>query len=210
MTENSNAENSMTENSNAENSIADLLKVATAHAVPVVRAIPDDKLTAPTPCAEYDVKALFNHLFQVTVQFQALAAKQNSDFGGEAPDVVAGSPEWRDRFADEAGKLVAAWSAPGADEGTTGAMDMPARTVGCMVLLDLTVHAWDLARATGQEYEAAPGSSGVVTVLREAVAGLGPTGRKMGAFGEQVAVPEDASELERLLAETGRDPGWTP
>ncbi|MFF1698335.1 TIGR03086 family metal-binding protein [Streptomyces sp. NPDC058257] len=192
------------------NSIADLLKVATAHAVPVVRAIPDDRLAAPTPCVEYDVKALVNHLLQVIVQFQALAAKQNSEFGAEAPDLVAGNPDWRDLFADEAGKLVAAWSAPGAEEGTTGAMDMPARTVACMVLLDLTVHAWDLARATGQKYEAAPESSGVVAVLRESVAGLGPTARKMGVFGEPVAVPEGAGELERLLAETGRDPRWTP
>ncbi|MGW5865736.1 TIGR03086 family metal-binding protein [Streptomyces sp. NPDC055239] len=193
-----------------ENSIADLLKAATAHAVPVVRAIPDDRLSAPTPCAEYDVKALVNHLVQVIVQFQALAAKRNSEFGAEAPDFVGENPDWRDRFADEAGKLVAAWAAPGAEEGTTGAMDMPARTVGCMVLLDLTVHAWDLARATGQEYEAAPESSGVVDALRESVAGLGPTARKMGVFGEPVAVPEGAAELERLLAETGRDPRWTP
>lgn len=194
----------------SENSIADLLKAATDRAVPVVRAIPDDRLAAPTPCAEYDVKALVNHLFQVIVQFQALAAKQNADFGTEAPDVVAESPDWRERVADEAGKLIAAWAAPGADEGTTGAMDMPARIVGCMALLDLTVHAWDLARATGQEYEPAPESSGVVAALREAVAGLGPTARKMGVFGEPLPVPDGASELERLLAETGRDPRWTP
>ncbi|MFG2500199.1 TIGR03086 family metal-binding protein [Streptomyces sp. NPDC048441] len=198
-----------------ENSIGDLLRAATAHAVPIVRAIPDDRVTGPTPCAEYDVKALVNHLIQVVVQFQALAAKQNSDFG-ETPDYVAEADEaaegadWRERFADEAGKLVAAWSAPGADEGTTGAMDMPARTVGCMALLDLTVHAWDLARATGQEYEPAPESSGVVATLREAVAGLGPTARKMGVFGEAVPAPDDASDLDLLLAETGRDPHWTP
>ncbi|MGW7275538.1 TIGR03086 family metal-binding protein [Streptomyces sp. NPDC054864] len=193
----------------SESNIADLLKAATAHAVPVVRAIPDDRLADPTPCAEYDVKALVNHLLQVIVQFQALAAKQDSDFS-ESPDYVAESPGWRERFADEAGKLVAAWAAPGADEGTTGAMDMPAKTVGCMALLDLTVHAWELARATGQEYEPAPESSGVVAALREAVAGLAPTARKMGVFGEPLPVPEGGSELERLLAETGRDPRWTP
>lgn len=217
----SNAHTTNAHTTSADTSIADLLKAATAHAVPVVRAIPEDRLTAPTPCAEYDVKALVNHLLQVVVQFQALAAKQDAEFG-ETPDLVAESrdsdsgsdsgtaSDWRDRFADEAAKLVAAWAAPGADEGTTGAMDMPARTVGCMALLDLTVHAWDLARATGQEYEPAPDSSGVVAALREAVAGLAPTARKMGVFGEPVAVPEGASELERLLAETGRDPRWTP
>ncbi|MGW7086005.1 TIGR03086 family metal-binding protein [Streptomyces sp. NPDC054871] len=193
----------------SENSLADLLKAATTQAVPVVRAIPEERLDAPTPCAEYDVKALVNHLLQVIVQFQALAAKQDSDFS-ESPDYVAEGPDWRDRFADEAGKLVAAWAAPGADEGTTGAMAMPAKTVGCMALLDLTVHAWDLARATGQEYEPAPESIGVVAVLRETVAGLGPTARKMGVLGEPVTAPEGASELERLLAETGRDPHWTP
>ncbi|MFG2649734.1 TIGR03086 family metal-binding protein [Streptomyces sp. NPDC048436] len=197
-----------------EHTIGDLLRVAAGQAVPVVRAIPEDRLADPTPCADYDVKALVNHLIQVVVQFQALAAKQNSDFS-ESPDFVTGTgagaegPPWRDRFADEAGKLVAAWSAPGADEGTTGAMDMPARTVGCMALLDLTVHAWDLARATGQEYEPAPESGDVIATLREAVAGLAPTARKMGVFGEPIAAPDDATELERLLAETGRDPRWS-
>ncbi|MCX4665304.1 TIGR03086 family metal-binding protein [Streptomyces sp. NBC_01381] len=191
------------------NKIGDLLSAAVERAVPVVRAIPDERLAAPTPCAEYDVKSLVNHLLQVIVQFQALAAKQDSDFD-QSVDYVAQGPDWRERFVDETGKLVAAWSAPGAEEGTTGAMSMPARTVGSMVLLDLTVHAWDLARATGQTYEPAPEGSGVLEVLRESVAGLAPTARKMGVFGEQVEVPGDASELEKLLAETGRDPSWAP
>ncbi|MEV0324750.1 TIGR03086 family metal-binding protein [Streptomyces sp. NPDC050658] len=189
--------------------ISDLLAVAVERAVPVVRGIPDEALAAPTPCAEYDVKALVNHLLQVIVQFQELAAKRDSDFG-QTPDYVGEGPAWRERFVDEAGKLVAAWSAPGADEGTTGAMDMPARTVGSMALLDLTVHAWDLARATGQRYEPFPDGSGVLETLREAVAGLAPTARRMGVFEEPVAASEGASELELLLSETGRDPRWTP
>lgn len=131
--------------------IGDLLDVAVERAVPVVRALPDGCLEAATPCAEFDVKALVNHLFQVMEQFQRLAAKQDSDFT-ETADRVAEGPDWRERFGEEARKLVAAWSAPGAEEGTTGAMNMPAATVGSMVLLDLTVHIWDLARATGQEY----------------------------------------------------------
>ena len=191
----------------------DLLAVAAAHALPVVRNLPDDRLGARTPCAEYDVRALVNHLFHVVVQFQELAAKRNADFGGDTPDYVAEGDDWRERFAAETERLVAAWSAPGADEGTTGAMSMPARTVGSMVLLDLTVHAWDLARATGQEYgtgEApASGVPDVVDMLRAAVADLGPTARAMGVFGEPVPVREDASDFDRLLAATGRDPYWS-
>ncbi|MGW3292019.1 TIGR03086 family metal-binding protein [Streptomyces sp. NPDC001002] len=185
--------------------IGELLAMARERAVRVVAGISDAALVAPTPCAEYDVKALVNHLFQVIVQFQRLAAKEASDFG-ETPDRVGAGPDWRERFEGEADRLVAAWSAPGAEEGTTGAMDMPARLVGSMALLDLTVHVWDLARATGQEYPDA--DDAVVAQLADAVAELAPTAQKMGVFGEPVRVAESASEFERLLAGTGREPGW--
>ncbi|MFJ2773540.1 TIGR03086 family metal-binding protein [Streptomyces sp. NPDC087300] len=186
--------------------VGDLIAVAAARAVPVVHAIPDGRLGAPTPCADYDVRALVNHLLQVVVQFQELAAKRDSDFSAVPDYVGEGSGEWRARFEGEAGRLVAAWGEPGADEGTTGAMDMPAATVGCMVLLDLTVHAWDLARATGQELPAV--DERVLRRLAEAVEGMAPMARKMGVFGEPVAVREGASGFERLLAATGRDPYW--
>lgn len=185
--------------------IGELLGMARERAVPVVRGIPDAALSAPTPCAEYDVKALVNHVFQVIVQFQRLAVKEASDFG-ETPDRVAAGPEWRERLVDETDRLVAAWSAPGAQDGTTGAMNMPARLVGSMALLDLTVHVWDLARATGQEYPGA--DEAVVAELAAAVDELAPTARKMGVFGEPVAAAEGASAFERLLAGTGRDPHW--
>ncbi|MGA5201191.1 MULTISPECIES: TIGR03086 family metal-binding protein [Streptomyces] len=185
--------------------IGELLDLARERAVPVVRGIPDAALAAATPCAEYDVRALVDHLFQVVVQFQRLAAKEASDFGGTV-GVVAEDPGWRERFAREADRLVAAWSAPGAEEGTTGGMSMPARLVGAMVLLDLTVHVWDLARATGQDFPGA--DEAVVAELAGAVDELAPTARKMGVFGEPVPEGEDASAFERLLARTGRDPQW--
>jgi uncharacterized protein (TIGR03086 family) len=186
--------------------IGELLEMARDRAVPVVRGIADTAFGAATPCAEYDVKALVNHLFQVIVQFQRLAAKEPSDFGEVAADRVAEGPDWRERFAVEADRLVSAWSAPGAEEGTTGAMDMPARLVGSMALLDLTVHVWDLARATGQECRVP--DDAVVAELTGAVAQLAPTARKMGVFGEPVGVAEGASDFERLLGRTGRDPLW--
>ncbi|MET7692241.1 TIGR03086 family metal-binding protein [Streptomyces sp. NPDC005483] len=186
--------------------IGELLGVARERAVPVVRGIADTALGAATPCAEYDVRGLVNHLFQVVEQFQRLAAKEPSDFGEAAADRVGEGPDWRERFVVEADRLVSAWSAAGAEDGVTGAMGMPARLVGSMALLDLTVHVWDLARATGQEYGEADGA--VVEELTGAVAQLAPTARKMGVFGEPVAVAEGASAFERLLAGTGRDPRW--
>ncbi|MFE0652240.1 TIGR03086 family metal-binding protein [Streptomyces sp. NPDC059534] len=181
--------------------IADLLHTAAAQAAPLVEGIDDASLGAPTPCSAYDVRALLNHLFAVVVNFQALAAKQDADFS-ETPDRV-GEDGWRDRFGAEAGKLVAAWAAPGAEEGTTGAMGLPARTVGSMVLLDLTVHAWDLARATGRAFEPDPA---VVAGLVDEVERMAPMARKMSVFAEAVELSEGATAFERLLATTGRDP----
>lgn len=185
--------------------IGDLLRTAAAHADPLIGATTDDSLGAPTPCAEYDVRALLNHLFSVVVNFQALAAKEPADFA-ETPDRLA-EAGWREQFSVETGKLVAAWSAPGADEGIVGAMGLPARTVGSMVLLDLTVHVWDLARATGRGFEPDPA---VVAGLVEEVEEMAPMARKMNVFGEGVDLPEGATVFERLLAATGRDPrAWT-
>lgn len=77
-----------------------------------------------------------------------------------------------------------------------------------MVLLDLTVHIWDLARATGQEYVPEGEALAVVERLAGTVAELAPTARSMGVFGEAVPEPAGASAFERLLAATGRDPRW--
>lgn len=178
-----------------------LLAAAVSRAVPVVAGIDDKALDARTPCADYDVKALVNHLLHVVVEFQKLAVKQDSDFSS-TPDYVA-EGGWRERFAREAEALVEAWSAPGAEEGTSGSLGMPARLVGSMALLDVTVHAWDLARATGGEYAADPA---VVGELLAAVERLAPTAREMGAFGAAVPVDPHADPFERMLAGTGRDP----
>lgn len=187
-------------------SISDLLEAAAERTVPVVRGITDAQLGHATPCAEYDVKGVADHLFQVMVNFQALAAKEEADFSVE-PDHV-GRGDWRAAFADETAALVRVWAAPGAEEGTSGAMGLPAGVVGRMALGDLTVHGWDLARATGQPYTPDPVVVGdVLGAFRE----LAPTGRRMGAFGEEFPLPDGgagASDFDRLLALTGRDPGW--
>ncbi|NEB89437.1 TIGR03086 family protein [Streptomyces anulatus] len=184
--------------------IGELLESAADRALPVVRGIDDGQLGGGTPCAEYDVRALVNHLFQVVVNFQALAAREEVDFD-QVPEFVAG--DWRGRFGDETARLVEAWSVPGVEEGTTGRMGLPARTVGLMVLGDLTVHAWDLARATGADF--VPEES-VVDELGPGLAAMAPQAREMKVFGEPFPVGEGASAFERVLAVTGRDPGWRP
>lgn len=184
--------------------ISALLAAAADRAVPVVRGVRDDQLEAPTPCADYTVRDLLNHLFHIVIGFTVRAAKQEFDFR-TAPDHL--QPGWRDRFPEVAARLVRAWAAPGAEEGTSGPLNMPAATVGRLALLDLTIHPWDLARATGQEFT--PDEAGV-RQLEPHVAQTAPMARQRNVFGEPVTVPASASPFARLLGRTGRDPHWQP
>ena len=167
----------------------------------MVRGIDDEQLSEPTPCTEFQVRDLLNHLFLVVVNFQALATKQQVDFDTK-PDFLTG--DWRARFADETRKLVEAWSDPAALEGTSPRMGLPQAAVANLVLVDLTVHGWDLSRGTGQAYAPSPEVVAAVTPFTEQMA---PLGRQRGTFGEMTEFPPDADEFTRLLSLTGRKAG---
>ncbi|MER7270083.1 TIGR03086 family metal-binding protein [Micromonospora carbonacea] len=182
---------------------SELLADAAPRAVAVVRAISDDQFDLPTPCADYTVRDLLGHLFQVVVNFQAMAARESADWADKTDRLTDG---WRDRFAAETERLVAAWADPAALEGVSPGMGLPQETIGDMALIDLTVHAWDLARATGQPYEAAPA---VIATLDAFMDRMGEMGQQQGAFAAPVTAPPNATDLERAVARMGRDPGWS-
>ncbi|MBO3741779.1 TIGR03086 family metal-binding protein [Actinoplanes flavus] len=182
--------------------ISDLL----GRAVPVVSAlvagVRDEQLGHATPCAEFKVRDLLNHLFQVVRNFQLVAARAEVDWS-VTPDSVTG--RWRDDFAVEAGAMVAAWSDPRVLDGVSPGMGLPQRTLGLMMVVDLVVHGWDLAHATGQPYEVDPA---LLPPTAEFLDSMGEMGRQMGAFGPAVSVGAEADRFGQLLALTGRDPSW--
>jgi uncharacterized protein (TIGR03086 family) len=180
--------------------ISTLMAAAAERTVPVVRGIRDDQLGAPTPCTEFQVRDLVNHLHQVVVNFRLLAAREEPEFGS-TPDVVTDG--WRDRFADETGQVIAAWSDPAALVGVSPRLGLPQTLVGNLLLVDLTVHGWDLATATGQPYR--PDDTVVQSVL-PFVEEMAPMGRSRGVFAAAAEVPADAGDFERLLATCGRTP----
>jgi uncharacterized protein (TIGR03086 family) len=81
-----------------------------------------------------------------------------------------------------------------------------APTVGGMVLGELVVHGWDLARATGQDATWPEDAVAFAYDVAEQTAGKG---RQMGIYGPPVPIAAEASIMDRLLAVTGRDPQWT-
>jgi len=181
--------------------ISDLLTAAAVPTVAVVRGVPDDRLDRPTPCAQFDVRHLLKHLFHVVVNFRHLAGREPVDWA-TTPDHLAGA--WRDRFAAETAALITAWSDPAALAGVSPSMHLPQPLLGRMVLLDVVVHGWDLARATSQPYEA---DAVAVAVLHDLVTTMGDRAREAGVFAEPVPVA-GGDDLTRLLARTGRDPSW--
>ncbi|AGZ45352.1 TIGR03086 family metal-binding protein [Actinoplanes friuliensis] len=179
-----------------------LAALAAPPTLAVVRAIEPGQLGNPTPCTEFDVRALVEHMLHWG---PALArASRHSD--GEAP----ADGDLLERLERQIGQLVEAWSVPAAWEGTTsmgGPQELPAGMIGAMAVGEIVVHGWDLARATGQEISWDPG---LQDFLYDEVAKTAELGREMQAYGREVPVPPTAPTLDRMLGLTGRDPAWRP
>jgi uncharacterized protein (TIGR03086 family) len=77
------------------------------------------------------------------------------------------------------------------------------QTVDKFLGLDLLIHGWDIARATGQD-EKLPEEE--VAHVSEVVESLGDSLRMGGVCGPAIPVPDDAPEQDKLLASLGRRP----
>jgi uncharacterized protein (TIGR03086 family) len=176
----------------------------------LLRGVDDSQLTAPTPCPDTTVGDLIDHIGMFAVRFTASADKARSSSDGPPPRPSAAhlGAGWRDRIGSDLDGLASAWDNPLAWEGFTsaGGLDLPASVVGVVALDELVVHGWDISVATGQPYSPSSEEVGASIAL---VADLDAP-RDGSLFGPIVPVPDDASELDRLLGLTGRDPGWSP
>jgi uncharacterized protein (TIGR03086 family) len=178
-------------------------------AAPVTLKIVDgiDSLDAPTPCAGWDVRALVNHVLHWGPSLAAAAGKVAADPGPETDRTGA---DWRALLRSGIEATAAAWSDPAAWHGVTrmgGPMELPADLVGGMVLGELVLHGWDLARATGVDPH---WDDAVVLRVYEELARSADMGRQMGVYAAEVPVPASAPPLARALGLSGRDPSWTP
>jgi len=187
---------------------ADLLEAVLADLAPVVGAITDDQLHDPTPCSDYDVGQLQDHVLGWLANFAAGFA----DPHGQAPQATVEEYNASDHPAAEvqvAAELLvqAVRGGAAARPLKLGEAAMPGEMALGMILWEYQVHGWDLARATGQPWHppAAAAEQSVIfapTMLTDDYQGEG----KM--FAEPVAVPEDAPPLDRLLGLSGRRPDW--
>ena len=180
--------------------------------------ITDDQLSGPTPCADTSVAALLDHLMGLCLAFTWAARKSTAlEAGSNRPGPGKAKaenldPDWRSQLPKRLRDLVEAWRDPAAWEGMTeaGGQTMPGPVAAMVALDEVVLHGWDLARATGQEFNCDPASAEAVLGFTERSAQPDQAAMRTGLFGPVVPVADDAPVFDRALGFAGRDPAWTP
>lgn len=166
--------------------------------------ISTDQWSSPTPCTEWDVRTLVDHLVYETLW---------------VPDLVTGATlaDVGDRYEGDrlGGDPVTSWTSArtAAAEGVRAAtLDVPVHTSGgeltadeylTQMLFDAAIHGWDLATSIGADHTIPD------DVARDLKAWFAPQVDQMVAariIAEPVSVSSEADAATRLIALSGRTP----
>jgi uncharacterized protein (TIGR03086 family) len=166
----------------------------------------EGQLDAATPCDEWNVRRLIDHLLASQEMFASGPSGGTvAPPVGPPPHLVGNNPAAQYEHARKA--TLSAYAPPGVLEGTvkgrTG--EVPAAMVLGLAFCDQLIHGWDLATATGQDTTM---PADLVAVAWQMLDGqIADTNRGPGQnFKAAVTASEGASEQDRLLAYCGRVP----
>jgi uncharacterized protein (TIGR03086 family) len=185
--------------------VLDLHRRALAEFGQRVHAVRTDQWGCPTPCKEWEVRNLVNHLVSEQLWVPPLlAGKRIGDLGDgfAAGDVLGSDPAAAWDAAAAAAR--AAFAEAGALERTVhlSYADRPADEYAREMIFDLVVHSWDLARGISADETVDPDLVESVYAQIEPDTDLASS----GLFDEPVPVPADSDEQTKLIAFTGRKP----
>ena len=188
-----------------------------------IAAVRPDQLSLPTPCDDFDVRALLAHVLAVVERVARVGAGEDPfGFAETTPDEVGpdcGLSAWRAAAA----RVRAAWADDRSLDRivTLPWMTAPARVVAVVYVSELSVHTWDLARATGQDPDfddeavgtalggmrmalPAEGRNDVITGVRDRMPEA--ERRPVVPFDDAVPVADDAPLIDQLVVWCGRRP----
>ena len=175
----------------------------------LVAAVDASQWAAPTPCAEWSVRQLVNHLVGGNRLFtrvlsgeplpplEQLGRRAGEDQLGDDPAAA-----WR----TSAGELVDAFRAPGVLQRphTVPAGTLPGPAVLHLRIVETLVHGWDLARATGQQPPFPDELVEPELAFSADLLGRLPEGRQ--PFAPSRPAADGAPAIDRLAALLGRTP----
>jgi len=177
---------------------------AAAAAGAVFEGVKPEQLDDPSPCTEWTVRQLMNHVVGGTRQFISMMTgggqlDRSQDFLGDDPSGAfrAAATELRGLFAADGAleKIVQTPFGPN-----------PAAMLVGMRVNEMLIHGWDLAKATGQSTDLDPElAESCIAGFKAARAG----GRGKGMFADEQPAPDDAPAAGRLAAVAGRSLTWT-
>jgi uncharacterized protein (TIGR03086 family) len=160
--------------------------------------VPADRLTDPTPCAEWDVRGMLGHLVATVDRVRVIGE------GGDpqtTPRVVEGIADdgWTDALGAAEDKMAAVWADDAVlDELVTVPWGrVPGRAAVWGYIREALVHGWDVAVATGQSPEADPGTAEAALAETKRVMPAEPRGGPI-PFAAPVAPRPGAGPTEQL------------
>ena len=184
----------------AEVSPADELASAEA-ALAVLRGVltglGSSDLTKQTPCSEFDVAALSDHLLRsITLIGEA---------AGAAIPMRDNTASLEEQISAAARPALDVWHSRGLGGSIPfGPNEVPATMMAGILSLEFLVHAWDYATATGRRVEVPDTVAEYVFAIAKRT--ISPDARTQVGFDDAIDVADNASPFERLIAFTGRTP----
>ena len=150
-------------------------------------------LDTATPCDEWRLRDLLNHLLETQHFFLGNARGQDVSPPGQQPKQLLGADPRAD-FDRARSDVLAAYSEPGVIEKTGPSLGI--------AFADALLHGWDVARATGQD-DTMP--EGLPQAAYEVIHGRFTDEQRVGVFKPEIAVRDDATPQQRLLGYVGRE-----
>jgi uncharacterized protein (TIGR03086 family) len=169
----------------------------------VVDGVAADRWHAATPCGDWDARALVNHLVSGNWWAAELAAGRTIGQVGSRLDGDLLGDDPAAAYAGSAAAAAAVFRRPGALDAPCAVSygPVPGSVYAGHRFLDVLVHGWDLAMATGQDYTLDPE---LMEACRQVIEPQLEAFRSAGALGPEMPVPADAGAQTRFLALLGR------
>lgn len=185
--------------SDAMTAISERYRALSAELTRRVEAVPADRWDDPSPCPDWSARDVLRHLIDNLRDIPGHAGQSPVLTKSVDDDPAAAWAEARDAvqsLLDDPERASLTY------EGYFGRTSLEA-TIDKFLGLDLLIHGWDIARATGQD-ETLPADQ-VGRVYADALS-LSDNLRAGGVCGPAVEVADDAPEQDKLLAHLGRQP----
>jgi uncharacterized protein (TIGR03086 family) len=184
-----------------------VLKPACGQMIELLAGVADTPLSSPSPCADFTVGELIDHVDHVSRLFTALALHDAEGLRDPSTGPIRAHDDtnWCESVGLHMRRLGSAWDDPEAwqGKGNLPGSNLSNETWGKITLTEIVVHGWDIAKATGQPFDLPE------TTLRTClnhVANFVPNAPNPALWKHPLCVSSDARLIDRIVAITGRIP----